>query len=454
MAFQLETLSGWGNHPREPCLVAVAEKTSQLPQLVTDASVRDQIARGLGRAYGDSALNRSGGVIVQTRLNRFRAFNEQTGELECEAGVSLAEIIECLLPQGWFPPVTPGTRFVTVGGAIAADVHGKNHHAVGSLGNFVQWLDLLLASGEMLRCSPSEHAPLFWATVGGMGLTGIIVRACIKLARVPSAYCRVQYRRCRDLDQTLELLESTNSQYAYSVAWIDCLARGPRLGRSVLMLANNAAVDELPDRQRAAPLRLPARRVRSVPCQLPGSVLNRVSVSLFNELYYRSHGDCERLVDFDSFFYPLDSLLHWNRIYGRRGFAQYQALLPPKTSRRGMAELLGEIGEAGLGSFLAVLKSSGQATPGVLSYLYPGHTLALDLPNVGERLVKLCARLDQILLRHGGRLYLAKDSMTDRESFAAMYPRLGEFQQLKNQIDPSRRFVSSQARRLGIVEAS
>ncbi|HWC89094.1 MAG TPA: D-arabinono-1,4-lactone oxidase, partial [Pirellulales bacterium] len=192
---------------------------------------------------------------------------------------------------------------------------------------------------------------------------------------------------------------------------------------------------------------------RSVPCQLPGGVLNRGSVLLFNELYYRSHGDCERLVDFDSFFYPLDSLLHWNRIYGRRGFAQYQALLPPETSRRGMAELLGEIGEAGLGSFLAVLKSSGQATPGVLSYLYPGHTLALDLPNVGERLVKLCARLDQILLRHGGRLYLAKDSMTDRQSFADMYPRLGEFQQLKNQYDPGRRFVSSQARRLGIVEA-
>ncbi len=445
-----QNLAGWGRLPVERCHVATPDSLSALRQTLGDSGHSSYIARGLGRAYGDSSLNADRGVVLQTARDRLLGFDEATGILACESGVSLAEVIRCMLPRGWFLPITPGTKFVTVGGAIAADVHGKNHHVDGSFGEHVIDLELLLASGEVLTCSPSQHADIFWATVGGMGLTGVILSARVRLHRVETAYYDVVYRRTRDIDHTLRTFAETDTSYRYSVAWIDCLQGGSGLGRSVLMLARDAAVSDLPAERRARPLVLPAKHRFSVPCEFPGFALNPWSVKAFNSLYYGLHRDTQKIVDYDTFFYPLDHLLHWNRVYGRRGFVQYQALFPRETSREGLVRLLERLAKSRGASFLAVLKSSGAASSGWLSYLYPGHTLALDLPN-NSGLPKLVRQLDEILLAHGGRLYLAKDAMMTPDAFAQMYPRLAEFQRLKQKLDPDGLFASSQARRVGIV---
>jgi decaprenylphospho-beta-D-ribofuranose 2-oxidase len=260
--------------------------------------------------------------------------------------------------------------------------------------------------------------------------------------------------RTRNLDRCLEHFAEHADRHRYSVAWVDCLARGRNLGRSVVMTGDDAGLAELPRALREKPLEVPHKRSLQVPVFAPGAILNPWSVSALNAAYWATHRDGRQVVDMDSYFYPLDSILNWNRVYGRRGFIQYQALLPPESSRRGLIELLEAIAEARAASFLAVLKTTGAANPAPLSFLRPGHTLALDLPNTGERLIHLTQRLDEILLRHGGRLYLAKDAMTSAEAFAAMYPELPEFRRLKDRVDPNRRFLSSQARRLGIVEAS
>jgi len=445
-----ELLSGWGNHPAEPCHVARPDRRGELKASLSGRDVGSCIPRGLGRAYGDSALNRDQRVVLQTGFSRMISFDDQSGILECEAGVSFAEIIDVFLPRGWFLPVTPGTKFVTVGGAIAADVHGKNHHQVGSLGKFVLDLRLLLADGSEIVCSPSERAELFWATIGGMGLTGFILSARMQLARVPTAYVRVSYRRTKDLDDTLRTFTEEDHKYRYSVAWIDCLARGAALGRSVVMLADDARVEDLKPRQREAPLKLPRKLSLAVPFNLPRLAIAPFNLRQFNKLYYAVHGDGVKTVDFDAFFYPLDRIAKWNRIYGRRGFVQYQAWFPRETSQRGLVELLDRIAASQRGSFLAVLKSCGERDEAVLSYLEPGHTLALDFAYT-DGLADLFADLDRILLAHGGRLYLAKDSMTTAETFQAMYPRLEEFRAIKRSVDPEGRFSSSQARRLGIV---
>ena len=447
-------LAGWGNFPSERCWVARPEGVDALQRYLHEPNTQDVetfIPRGLGRAYGDAALNESQGVLTQTRRNHFLEFDPQRGLLRAEAGVSFAEIITHLLPRGWFLPTTPGTKFVTLGGAIAADVHGKNHHRVGSFGNFVQQLELLTANGEVVTCSAEENSPLFWATVGGMGLTGIILSAQFQLTRVESAYCLVDTHRTRNLTDTLDYFEATDSDHQHSVAWIDCLARGDRLGRSVVMQGNDARLDDLPRPYRNRPLELKPQGRLSVPFYAPSFALNRFSVQLLSAVYYAKHRDSHRVVDFDSFFYPLDGVHGWNRVYGRRGFVQYQALFPPDSARAGLTELLRKITEARCASFLAVLKRSGAASPGMLSYLYPGYTLALDFPHTGEKLRRLLRELDAVVLDHGGRLYLAKDATTTPEAFAEMYPRLDEFRAVKAQVDPENRFCSSQARRLHIV---
>jgi FAD/FMN-containing dehydrogenase len=411
------------------------------------------IARGLGRSYGDSALNpaSSGGTVLLDDINHLAAFDPATGAVTCAAGVSFAELIDVFLPRGWFLPVTPGTKFVTVGGAIAADIHGKNHHVDGTFGRFVDSLDLLTADGEVLTCSPSERADVFWATIGGMGLTGVILRATFRLRKVESAYVNVDYRKAKNLDEAFDLFQEGDQAYRYSVAWVDCLASGENLGRSVLMRGDHAAVADLPPSLRSRPLALRAKRTKSIPFNFPSFVLNPWSVKAFNALYYARHHDGRKLVSYDAFFYPLDGILHWNRMYGRRGFIQYQALFPPESSRAGMRALLEAIAGSRMASFLAVLKSTGAANPGLLSFPKPGHTLALDLPNAEARLRNLVERLDAIVLEHGGRLYLAKDAMMSSGTFSRMYEKLDEFRGVRQRLDPRGRFSSAQARRLGIV---
>lgn len=444
------SLAGWGGVPREPCASAHPATVAEVRAGVMGG--QSVIARGLGRAYGDSALHPHGVVLQSDRLDRFRDFDPATGLLDCEAGVSFADVIACLLPRGWFLPTTPGTKFVTVGGAIAADIHGKNHHRVGSFGNFVEEIELALADGTLVRCSRTSDPNLFFATLGGMGLTGIIVSARFRLVRVESAWIDVRHRRTANLEETLAVFEASDAGCEHSVAWIDCMARGAALGRSVVMQGDHARQADLDARLRHLPLSLPRKRTKSVPFTPPVSLLSPWTVRGFNALFYAAHSNERKLVDLDTFFYPLDAVLRWNRVYGPRGFVQYQAFFPRSTSAAGLLRLLDRISKAGAASFLAVLKSCGASDGGMLSYLEPGHTLALDLPYHPARTPALCRQLDRILLDHGGRLYLAKDALTDAETFRAMYPRLAEFQAVKRRVDPDDRFVSSQALRVGIVE--
>jgi len=449
--FRAVALSSWGRHPVETCDVYRPERLAEWAALVAGAPQATLIARGLGRSYGDAALNGGGAVLRTDCLDRMLAFDPDSGLLSCEAAVSLADVLETFLPRGFFFPVTPGTKFVTVGGAIAADVHGKNHHRSGSMAAAVVDFRLLTASGEVRTCSREENADLFWATLGGMGLTGVVLDARLRLRRVETAYMAVDVERVPDLDALLERSEAADDRYDYGVAWIDCMARGRALGRSVLLRANHAATDEVPAERRGNPLRIPGRFEPAVPFVLPGPVLNRWSMQAFNELFYWTHPTRHTVTDCVRYFYPLDSVRRWNRIYGRRGMVQYQLVLPPETARTGIVEALEALARERLPSFLAVLKSFGAASGGLLSFPRPGFTLAMDLPRVGPALARATARLDEIVLRHGGRVYLAKDATLGAGRVAEMYPDLPRFREVKAKVDPAGRFASSQSRRLGIA---
>lgn len=463
-ALPREVLSGWGNYQPVECAVLCPANQGGLDSAVgVGVGVGGSVtARGLGRSYGDPAVSDTGVVVdCSGSLRHILAFvnaptepgfvDSEPTRVTAEAGVSLADLVEVSLVRGCFLPVTPGTKFVTLGGAIAADVHGKNHHAVGSIATFVESFELLIADGSTIVCSRVENERVFHATLGGMGLTGVIRRATLRMLRVPSAYIRVRHERASSLVDAIDALERTESETTYSVAWIDCLARGARMGRSVLMLGEHANRSELSLEQAKQPYAVPLKRVKSVPSIVPGFALNPLTVRAFNEVYYRTHPDKTAITDYDSFFYPLDSIQHWNRIYGKRGFIQFQALLPKHTAREGLHELLTRLAKSGMGSFLAVLKTCGPASEGPLSYLYPGFTLALDLPNTGSRLLGLMEECNRLLLDYEGRIYAAKDAVTDAATFARMYPRLDEFRSVKRAVDPDTRFDSALARRLGIT---
>jgi FAD/FMN-containing dehydrogenase len=450
-SFVTRSLSGWGRFPIESCNVYRPESRRQLAAILESSAQPSFISYGLGRSYGDAPLNSRGGVICHTRLNRFLAFDARAGVLECEAGVSLAEILQYFLPRSFFLPVTPGTKFVTVGGAIAADVHGKNHHREGTFGNFVLDFNLLTPAGERLCCSPNCNPDIFWATLGGMGLTGIILSARIKLRPVESAWVLVDYQKATNLEDALDRMTESDIRYQYSVAWIDCLATGRHMGRAVLMRGNHAPANELPA-SIGDPLVGPSRRHWALPFDFPSLALNRLTVRAFNSFYYRLHRDAARqLVDLETFFYPLDAIQHWNRLYGRRGFVQYQVALPVEGGREGLREVLTRLARSRRASFLAVLKRFGRPNPGLLSFPIQGYTLALDLP-AARGLIPLLHELDRVVLDYGGRIYLAKDAVMTSQSFAAMYPKLEQFRAIKSRLDPRGLLSSSLARRLAIVE--
>lgn len=444
------TLSGWANFPKETGNLYRPEKYKDLEQILRSRNQSNYISRGLGRSYGDTALNRQNGVILHTHINRFLSFNEQTQVLECEAGVTFEEIIQSFLPRGYFLPVTPGTKYVTVGGAIANDVHGKNHHKDGSISDHILDFQLFTASGETITCSRQENEEFFWATIGGIGLTGVILSTRIKLMSVESAYIQVDYKKAAHLDEAIDMLSETDKQYQYSVAWIDCLSTDRSMGRSVLMLGNHASRDQLDGKE---PLSLKEKRKLNMPFNLPPFVLNPYSIKAFNSVYYHRFKDAsEVLVDYDSFFYPLDMILNWNRIYGSTGFIQYQVVFPPETSRKGLTKLLQKLSRVRCSSFLAVLKSFGEKGNGLLAFPRKGYTLALDIPvRGGEEFLAFILELDEVVLTYGGVLYLAKDSLMSPDTFARMYPELPQFRKIKAKIDPEGLFSSSMARRLNIV---
>ena len=449
-SYSTQSLSGWGRYPVESCHVFRPEKRSEVAAALDSGQQSSYIPRGLGRSYGDAALNENAGVIWQVLLNRFLSFDSASGVLECESGVSLAEIIQYFLPRGWFLPVTPGTKFVTVGGAIAADIHGKNHHKDGSFSNFTLDFRLLTPTFEILLCSPSSNSEIFWATVGGMGLTGVVLSARLQLRRVDSAYVFVDFHKASNLEDSLATMEASDECYDYSVAWIDGLATGNQMGRSVLMRGNHASAAELPARVQH-PLATPKGSQWNLFMDFPSGALNRLTVKAFNTVYYAAHHTApSQLVSLEKFFYPLDAINQWNRMYGKRGFVQYQIALPQASGREGLRTILDRLARSGRASFLAVLKRFGNAGSGLLSFPLRGYTLALDIP-AAPGLVPFLHELDRMTLDHGGRIYLAKDAVLRAEDFAAMYPKLESFQAIQRKLDPKRLFCSSMARRLRIV---
>ncbi|MEV5884003.1 FAD-binding oxidoreductase [Streptomyces sp. NPDC052020] len=443
------SVTGWGRTAPTAARLVRPATYEEAAAAVRECGARGGIPRGLGRAYGDAAQNAGGAVFDMTGLDRVHAIDADGGTVLCDAGVSLHRLMEVLLPLGWFVPVTPGTRYVTVGGAIGADIHGKNHHVSGSFSRHVLAFELLTADGEIRTVTPGT--PLFDATAGGMGLTGVILTATVRLQPVETALMTVDTERARDLDDLMARLTATDHRYRYSVAWIDLLARGAATGRAVLTRGDHAPLDALPRgaRARRDPLAFRTSRFPAAPAAVPEGLLSRTTVGLFNEVWYRKapRARTGRLQRLASFFHPLDGVPHWNRVYGRGGFVQYQFVVG-YGREDALRRIVRRISEHRCPSFLAVLKRFGDADPGWLSFPVPGWTLALDIPAGLPGLGALLDELDEEVAAAGGRVYLAKDSRLRPDLLAAMYPRLDDFRALRAELDPRGVFTSDLSRRL------
>jgi decaprenylphospho-beta-D-ribofuranose 2-oxidase len=450
------TLTGWGR-----VAPSVAELASPADDDATASLLRGtgpKIARGLGRSYNNAAQCADGMVISSARLNRILELDAATGQVTCEAGVSLEQLMVAGLPHGWFVPVSPGTRQVTIGGAIAADVHGKNHHVAGSFARHVLSLDLVLPNGELRTLTPHQddqrqenEKNLFWATAGGMGLTGFIVRATVQLTRVSTARLRVDTVRTADIDETMAVLSEHDHRFGYTVAWCDSLARGGSTGRSVITSGDFAEPGDLPQPERDRPFDFQPRARAGLPRGFPPGLINRHTVALANEAWYRRapRSRTGELQTIGQFFHPLDGIRNWNRVYGPGGFRQYQYVLPfgAEAAVRRSAEL---VSAARAPSFVTVLKRFGPGDSGLLSFPMAGWTLALDFPARTPGLGELLDALDALVVAEGGRIYLAKDSRVPAAVFAQMYPRLAEFREVRAQIDAPGVLASDLSRRLGI----
>jgi len=445
MRTKLQPLTGWGRYPRECCELCRPERYADLRP-----GHAATIARGQGRSYGDAALNKDGLVVLTERINRVLALDETAGILTVEAGTTLGQILDIIVVRGWFLPVVPGTRYVSVGGAIAADIHGKNHHRDGSFGQHVLEIELIASTGERTVCGPNQFSDAFWATVGGMGLTGIIGTVKLEVMRIPSAYTQVEYRKSGDLDHAFRILTDPEFDDHYSVAWIDCLAGGPDLGRSIIMTAHHAPREELPSVSRSRPFITRAPAGIAIPFDMPGWLLKPTTVKAFNALYYTWHGAKNRpvIIDYQRYFFPLDALRSWNRLYGRRGFLQYQCVLPAATAHAGIKNILEILSGSGCAPFLGVLKRLGPPSSGHLSFPMSGFTLAMDIPMDGASLLATLNRIDEIVLEHRGRVYLAKDARLSPARFRAMYERYPDWLVVKRRLDPMNCFQSSLSRRL------
>lgn len=441
-------LSGWGRSPTALChLLRPGTRAETMDKCARESSL---IARGNGRSYGDASLN-SAATMSTLRLDRLLAFDSAGGLLKAEAGLLLSDLLALFVPRGWFPPVTPGTRFVTLGGMLAADVHGKNHHLDGSFGEHVLQFDLLCGDGVVRCCSRDQNADLFRATIGGMGLSGTILTVTLSLRRIETPWILQETVRCRDLDETLAAFDVARSA-PYSVAWIDCLARGGDRGRALLYRGEHASPQAVPTGLRAPRPVAGSPRLR-VPVDLPGWVLNGRTVQAFNELYYRKGRPGSALIHYQRFFYPLDAIGDWNRLYGRRGFVQYQCVVPMLGGRDALSRLLDMIAAAGTGSFLAVLKQFGPGGElgqgGLLSFPMEGYTLAVDFPAT-QAAFALMRNMDAVVAGCGGRLYLAKDARMGSDMMSATYPDLDRFRAICRDVDPDRRYRSLLSERLGL----
>lgn len=448
---ELKTLTGWGRTASTTARVVSTPDIDVIARTVVEAGERGVIARGLGRSYGDPSQNAGGTIIDMTALDRIHQVDADNATVVVDAGVSLDTLMRRLLPYGLWIPVLPGTRQVTVGGAIGSDIHGKNHHSQGSFGSHVQSMDLLTAGGEVRTLTPDgPESELFWATVGGMGLTGIVLNATIRLKRVETAYFLVDTVQTRNLDELLEhFTDGSDENYVYSVAWFDSLARGEKMGRALLTRGNSAGVSDLPKKLRRDPLKFNAPQLFTAPPIFPNGLVNKYTITAFNEVWYRkaptSFGAVQNITQF---FHPLDLVGEWNRVYGSNGFLQYQFMVPfgqEEMFRRSVDK----ISTSGHVSFLNVLKTFGPGNAAPMSFPSKGWTLTVDIP-ITPGLDRLCAELDEMVLNAGGRLYLAKESRTSADMIEKMYPRIHEWRAIRASVDPDGVFHSDLSRRLAL----
>ncbi|OIN00912.1 FAD-linked oxidase [Polynucleobacter sp. QLW-P1DATA-2] len=429
-------IHGWGRYPITDA--KILQPKTRVDCVESIKGLETLIPRGLGRSYGDSANSTT--ALQSTFLNHFIEFNEQSGVLTCEAGVSIRTILELAVPKGWFIPVTPGTGYVTLGGAIASDVHGKNHHINGTFSEHVISFNIILGTGEMCHVSRMNFPDLFIATCGGMGLTGMIISATIQLKKIQSSQITQTTIKANCLEEVCQQFED-NSASTYSVAWIDCLAKGAQLGRSLLMLGEHAQNNVL---------EMAKSKRFNIPFEMPSGLLNQHSIKCFNSFYYHKASALNKItLPFEPYFYPLDSIRNWNRLYGAGGFVQYQFVLPKAVGLQGLKKILTKIVDSGKGSFLAVLKVFGKSNQNLLSFPIEGYTLALDF-KISKETFALLKELDSMVLDMGGRIYLTKDALLSESTFKKIYPNWVEFEQVRSKYGAHGKFSSDQSKRLGL----
>ncbi len=435
-------LESWGRFPRVSHLgVYTPVRPSEAENAIKTATATI-LPRGLGRSYGDSCLNENGYLLATKWLDKFLAFDARTGVLRCEAGTTLDEILRVLVPRGWFLPVTPGTKFVTLGGAIANDIHGKNHHRAGCFGNHVLRFELLRSDGARMVCSREANADWFHATIGGLGLTGMILWAEVQMKLIPGPYIAMESIRFKNLEEFFAISKASERDYEYTVSWLDCSSTGAAMGRGIFMRGNHS---EEPERDVAKALH-PSASWKTVPVEAPAFLLSPLTIKAFNFLFYHKQlrRSCKTRVHYDPFFYPLDGINNWNLLYGKRGFLQWQCVVPATPDNAVIKALLQRIAASKRGSFLVVLKEFGAMPPeGMLSFPRPGITLALDFANAGEPLMALLDELDDVVISAGGRIYPAKDARMSAKTFHASFPAFGDFAKY---VDP--KFSSSFYRRV------
>ncbi len=444
-----QRIDGWGHADPSQCKVYRAHRMRDVARTLATGDAGTYIPRGSGRSYGDAAVNPGQGVIRQDPMDRILALDTEAGMVTCEAGVTLGNLLLVLAPRGLVPPVLPGTRHATVGGAIAADVHGKDHHLVGAMADHVHTFELLTADSQQLTCSREEHPEIFWATLGGMGLTGSILQATLDLERIGSTGLVLHRAKTDDLGQTLQVLRDSSADHRYAVAWLDLLASGDKQGRGVVTGADRASPPRAAQ-EGGRSLTLETPGTLQVPFTAPSWLLNRTTGTLFNGLYYHTRAEVQQgRVSMDRFSFQLDRLGHWYRLYGSRGLYQYQFVVPTASAEEALGQVVDRLDEAPVPVLLAVLKTMGPGDAGMLSFPMEGMTLALDVPATEEART-LFGALDRIVARYDGRVYLAKDATLSQESFEAMYPEADRFRELREELDPQARWSSSLSRRLGL----